>query len=210
MQVNSVNSTSFKSLYTDYKERSDDMRNSYDAIKNLKLELMRGREIDGENVKPKNVFGVIASLLFAAGASYFITRKGYNAVTSFLEKVKKDELVAPILNNQKLQNAAMTAKGTLTSAVNVAKNTITEKVPEIIKSNRVVNFLKTNKATTTLQGLNPATKIGLLGAAVGTTAAGSVDGNEDGQADMFQKGISWVDSLASKSNKIMTAIRTLS
>ena len=211
MQVNSINSTTFKSLYNDYKEESEDIVNSYQKIKSLKNELLQDKfDKDETEVKPKSVFGIVGSVLFAAGASYVLSQKAYNGFNKLVQKVKNDDIFKKVFENEKFQNALNTVKDKASTLTASAKDKITNAIPEKLKSNGVVNFLKSNKLTTTVKNFKPQTKIGLAGAAAGTLFASKVDGNGDGESDMFQKGISWVDGVAKKADSVLKVVRAVS
>ena len=211
MQVNSVN---FKGFSKDYDNFSKDMHNSIDAVKGLRADLFTDNtdefEYVGEEADKKSALGVAGSLAFIALASYGLTKKGYNAVEKFIEKAKalraENKVVQNILNNKAIKGMMTgvdSAKDKAAEVMMSAKNFVLSKMPEKLKSNAVVNFAHD-------LNLQPSTKVGLAGAAAGTIAASRIDDNENGCADIFEKGISILDGISDKAGKVIEVAKILS
>ena len=217
MQVNSVN---FKGVNKDYDNFSKDMHKSIDAIKGLRADLFADKTdefeyVDDESVNDepnkKNVLGIAASLAFIALSAYGLTKKGYNAAEKFVNKAKAlpqsdNKVVQNILNNKAVKGIMTSADSAKDKAIKLAmdaKNFVLSKMPEKLKSNAVVNFAHD-------LNLKTSTKVGLVGATAGTVAASRVDNNENGCADMFEKGISLLDGISDKAGKVVEVAKILS
>ena len=199
--------SSYKAGYDNF---SSDLRRKIDAVKTLKSEIskpivLENDEFNYSDAEPngeKGFFGVLGSIALIAVASFALARKGYNKVTNFF----KGEIAQKFLNNEKVQKALDVIKTKGASA----KDAIVNKIPEKVKSNKAVDFLKSNKVANAVKGFKPATKVGLAGAAAGTLAASTIDGDEDGLPDMIEKNISILDSISDKVGGVIDAVRILS
>ena len=213
MQVNSV---SFKGFDKDYENFSQDMHKSANAIRALRADLFANDAKDefeyaDDEAKKKNALGVVGSLAFVAGASFLFAKKGYNEISKLINKAKalptSDNKVVQGFFNNKLVKSAMSgmasAKDKVGAKLTNLKDAIASKIPEKVKSNAVTGFYND-------LALKTPTKVGLAGAAIGTVAASRVDDNENGCADMFENGISILDSVAGKAGRIIEVAKVLS
>ena len=213
MQVSSVSFKGFDKDY-DYGKFSKEIHNSIGAIKSARTDLFGDNSTDkyvDEKSNKKNVLGIAGSVAFIAGTSYLLTKKGFDGLTKLKDKIaalpaSENKVAQNIFNNKAVKGVLANLNSVKNKALKVATNakeTVLSKLPEKVKSNKLTNFYND-------LALKTSTKVGLVGAAAGTVAASRVDDNENGCADMFEKGISVLDSVANKAGKIIKVAEALS
>jgi len=220
MQVNSINSTNFKGTdnYNDLDELREnvggfnaDMTSQLRAIKDLRDEFTftPKTDEDGSDEKAsgrKSVLGILGSIAAVGAASYFMARGAYKKGADFVNSVKTNKYVNKLLTSETVTKIANNVKDVVANS----KKTILSAIPEKVKANKILDSIKNAQLVQDFAASKASTKAGLIGAVAGTFAASKVDGNENGEADMFEKGISLIDSVDTKFEKVINLAKVLS
>lgn len=211
MQVGAINSVNFKA---NEKFDLDDFEKSINAVRILENKQKKDTvefsdENENQEPKKKNILELGLSIAGTVIGAFLLSKKAYNKATpkikEALSKISQSYDLKGVANNfQKL--ALDPAKGKVKTVIENSKllNNINEKAKTIInnlttKDNFVVNKLK-----------DKANVAGVIGAVAGTTYVATTDGNEDGVADIAQKGVNAYRNAIEKLEPLAEAIKVLS
>ena len=210
MQISSINSVNFRSNSIDVD--FNDTKKDIEAARKLQKALKTDNLKNTEKSKKKNFFEVVASLATTFLVAFLMGKKLYKHGGELVNQLKNNSL------KSKLQE-----KINISEAIKEITNTVKEKmskiqIPESLKNNKLAK--KLNELTP--EGLKTAAKkvvetikkhpdnaASILSAAAGTAYVATSDSDENGVADIAEKGVNAVKGAVQKINVISDAIETL-
>lgn len=196
MQLGAVNSLNFRANYQENPAHSIDIaraENFVEAVRDWEDSVDFSNKETGEK---KSVGAIVGSVVTCAGGAFLIARGMTKKGASALEAIKNNEKVKNFISDEKVKQNL----GRLTGVLSGAKNAIAKKLPDGLKTK--VSNIATTVSDVVKNKVGVANSAGIAAAAVATPYFATRDNNEDGIADMMQKGVSAYEGVMDKVGKL--------
>ena len=209
MQVNSVNSTNFKSNYNFDNVEAEKMVNAAKTLEDmLPDKFVKNTDDDGNEVQKKSFLGTALAVAGTALISFAIAKKFITKGADAIKNVMANEKAQKALNSVK----DFTSKNLESIGKKINSNEKLSGVLETVKNGKVAKIAgKTaNVVKSGINKVGAANVLAGIGGIAGATYISKTDSNNDGVADIAQKGVNAYKGAIDKMGIIGDAIQALS